>query len=206
MTAAGATRQRSVYGLLVRLGSCARGASRATVAAEAVRAVAAEFGAPLVSLHPTSDGWAEAVADPQDLLPRLGLLDRARVETLDARLVAKTLERQSRVSALDLDRDLASEEYLTSVLGVSDVFAVPLMAAGAPAGALVVYLDPDSAPPSETDLLALAGVGDVLALAGPPPATLAPRSLSIPAAPMQSAPPAAATPKPTGLLRRLFTR
>jgi hypothetical protein len=143
------------------------------------------------------------------------VLDRARVETLDARLVREASARDARVSALDLDRDLAAENYLAEVLGVSDVFAVPLTSGGAPSGALVLYLDARSAPPSETDLLALSGLGDVLALCGPPPTSLAPATLRdpAPAPPPPPPPPAPASPTPSsapsrspaGLLRRLFT-
>ena len=78
MAAAG-TRQGSVYGLLVALGARARGMRRRELAREAVEAVAAHFSAMAVTLHPNTDGWAEAQADPRGRVERLGLIDRARV-------------------------------------------------------------------------------------------------------------------------------
>jgi hypothetical protein len=205
MAAAGATRPGTVYGLLVGLGAGAAGASRALLCAKVVTTVSAHFGAAAVTLHPTAEGWAESFSDPRELA-RLSALDRARVETLDARLVREALVRDARVSALDLDKDLAAENYLADVLGVSDVFAVPLKACGAPAGALVLYLDARSAPPSETDLCALSGVGDVLALAGPPPSSLAPPVLREPAVALPAGASPAPSRSPSGLLRRLFSR
>jgi hypothetical protein len=64
MATAGATRPGSVYGLLVGLGAEAAGASRALLAAKVVTKVAAHFGAAAVTLHPTTEGWAEAFSDP----------------------------------------------------------------------------------------------------------------------------------------------
>jgi|GEM_PF-4646290 len=193
MGTAGGTRQRSVYGLLVGLGARARGVERRLLAPEVARAVAAQFGAVLLTLHGVADGWAEAVADPTGAFERLNRLDRARVETLDARLVSLAVERDGRVSALDLDKDLEAETFLAEALGSSDAFAVPLRTAGGPAGALVVYLGPASQPLGETDLLALAGLGDVLALAAGPAASQAPASLH-------------KAPHAGGLLRRLLGR
>ncbi len=196
------TRERSVYGLLVGLGARARGLERSLLAPEIAHAVAAHFGALLLTLHGSADGWAEAVSDPLGALARLKTLARARVETIDARLASLAVERNTCVSALDLDEELSAESFLAQVLGSSDTFAVPLRAAGGPAGALVVYLVPSSQPPGEADLLALAGLGDVLALAAGPAATHAP------AGPAASRVPAALDPAPPagGFLRRLFGR
>ena len=193
MGAAGSTRERSIYGLLVGLGARAVGVERRVLAPEIARAVAAHFGALMLTLHGVTDGWAEAVADPRGALARLSSLARARVETLDARLVSLAVERDSVVSALDLDKDLAAEGYLAQSLGCSDAFAVPLRVAGGPGGALVVYLGQGSLPPNESDLEALAGLGDVLALAAEPATTHAPVELA----------PAA---RAGGFLRRLFGR
>ena len=172
------TRQGSVYGLLVSLGARAQRLERRVLAPEVARAVAAQFGAVLLTLHGVTDGWAEAVADPLGAFARLKSLDRARVETLDARLVNLAVERDARVSALDLDKDMQAEGYLTKVLGCSDAFAVPLRASGSFAGAAVIYLGQRSLPPSETDLMALGGLGDVLALASGPNGTRVPAQVN----------------------------
>lgn len=193
MGTAGNTRERSIYGLLVGLGARAVGVERRVLAPEIARAVAAHFGAVLLTLHGVADGWAEAVADSRGALARLPALARARVETLDARLVSLAVERDSPVSALDLDLDLSAESYLKESLCCSDVFAVPLRVAGGPAGALVVYLGLGSLPPDESDLLALAGLGDVLALAAGPAASHVPAGLD-------------PAPRAGGFLRRLFGR
>jgi hypothetical protein len=192
MGTAGSTRERSIYGLLVGLGARAVGVERRVLAPEIARAVAAPSGP---SCSPPWGGrrLGRGRGGSRGALARLPALARARVETLDARLVSLAVSRNGPASALDLDKDLAAEGYLKESLGCSDAFAVPLRVAGGPAGALVVYLGLGSLPPDESDLLALAGLGDVLALAAGPAASHAP-AVPEPA------------PRAGGLLRRLFSR
>lgn len=164
----------SVYGLLVALASQAHGLAPRELCQRLVDGIARYYGAVACSLHLDESGWPVALGDAQGVLGRLPRLARARVETIDARMVRDCLRRDGPVSAVDLDTDLQSDELLRDLLGVSDVFALPLRAAGRVPGVLVLYLALDSRSISGGDLEALGGVGEMVrhVAAGPRPVPL----------------------------------
>ncbi len=175
----------TVYALLVSLAGEARGLGTGPRRQRLVEAVGWHYGATLVTLHLDDGGWPDALSDPRGVLAHLPRLARARVETLDARLVRAALAGNAPVSALDLDPGLEGDQVLREALGVSDVFALPLRAAGRCVGVLALYLPLASRALGEADLEALSGVGEILTLPEP---TGLPASASA----------------PRGLLRRLF--
>lgn len=159
---------RDVYALLVGLAARAPVLSAEELRQALVDGVAQHYGASACTLHTDDSGWPVAQSDAQHALGRLPALARARVETIDARLARSCRSGAAAVSAVDIDPDLRSDAFLTEVLGVGDVFAVPLRRAGRVDGALVLYLPPSSRSLGEADLDALAGLGEILALAGSP--------------------------------------
>lgn len=171
----------SVYGLLVTLASQAHGLEPKALRQRLVDGIARYYGAVSCSLHLDESGWPVARGDAQGVLGRLPALARARVDTIDARMVRDCIQRDGPVSAVDLDADLRSDALLRDLLGVSDVFALPLRAAGRVQGVLVLYLALDSRSISGGDLEALGGVGEMVrqgaggAPTAPPPQAVAPR-------------------------------
>lgn len=190
-------REQSVYALLVRLSSEVSQMAPSQAHGHVARSVAEHYGANAVSLHRGAEGWAAAVADPRGLLRGRSALDRARLETIDARLVREVLRTDRALSALDLDQDLSSEEFVAARLGVSDVFGVPLRAGADLVGVLVLYLPLDARALGGNDFDCLSGLGEVLAdvpAPGVPP-------LALP----DPTPSAARGKGPLGLLRRVFS-
>jgi hypothetical protein len=128
--------------------------------------IANHYGALSCALHTDATGWASASADPAPAVAALSRLDRARLETIEARLVKATVEQRRMRSALDLDDGSDVDEFLASRLGVFDIFSFPLHNGGAPFAVLVLYLGEDSQHLAEEDIQALSGVGYLAALAG----------------------------------------
>lgn len=188
----------NVYGLLVSLASEAQGLSPAALGQRLADVVAWHYGATACSLHRDATGWPQASSDPRGTLSRLPALERARVETIDARLARQCMASNAPVSALDLDAELRTDSFLSDTLGVSDVFAIPLRRQGRVEGALVLYLPLASRSLGDADLEALSGTGEILGA----------RAVAAPARANGLAngqPDAPAVQGPLGFLKRLFS-
>lgn len=128
--------------------------------------IANHYGALSCALHTDVKGWASAKADPTPEIAELSRIDRARLETIEARLVKATVSEQRMRSALDLEDGSDVDEFLSSRLGVFDIFAFPLHRGGAPIAVLVLYLGEDSQHLGEADIQALSSLGYLASLAG----------------------------------------
>ena len=130
-----------------------------------VTGLANHYNASTCSVHKDDSGWPTATADLGEDFVELDALQRARLESIEARLVRETIKSNERTSALDLDGEESLEEWLTDALGVMDIFAFPLRVDMRPRGALVLYLPTDSKPLGDSDLQALMAIGEVLRVA-----------------------------------------
>ncbi|MDJ0521016.1 MAG: hypothetical protein QNJ90_02965 [Planctomycetota bacterium] len=128
--------------------------------------LANHYGALWCALHTDATGWASATADPAPAVAALSRLDRARLETIEARLVKDTVDQQRMRSALDLDGRGDVDEFLSSRLGVFDIFAFPLHRGETPFAVMVLYLGEDSQHLGEEDIQALSSLGYLFPLVG----------------------------------------
>ena len=97
-------------------------------------------------------------------MPRL---DRAQIETIEARLVKRVIEEDQMRSTLNLDDGVEVDAFMRSRIGEYDVFAFPLRAGdGGPIAALVLYLGENSQPLGGEDLPALGSIGHMFPLVG----------------------------------------
>jgi hypothetical protein len=152
---------RFLYGMAARAPLLARDA----LLERLVTGLANHYGAEGCAIYLGESGWAAAAADPAPSVARLEALDRARLETIEARLVSETREHRRMTSALDLGEDV--DAFLESALGVADVFGFPLTsAAGEVFAVVVIYLGEEACPFRDPDMYALCSLGDLVALAG----------------------------------------
>ena len=156
----------SVFPVLYALAARAPGLPLPDLLDRLTTGLANHYGALSCALHTDAKGWPSAKADPTPEIADLSRLDRARLETIEARLVRATIAEQRMRSALDLDDGSHVDEFLSSRLGVFDIFAFPLHRGGAPVAVLVLYLGEDSQHLDEPDLQALSSLGYLAALAG----------------------------------------
>lgn len=128
--------------------------------------LANHYAAVACSFHTDASGWAAASAEPIRAMQKLPRLDRARMETIEARIVREAVAYKKMVSALDLEGPTQIEEFLKRTLGVIDIFAFPVGTNGIITAVLVIFLSLDSAPLADADLHGLMALGELLALAG----------------------------------------
>jgi len=156
----------SVFPVLFRLAARAPGLTPAVFQARLTTGLANHYGALSCALYTDATGWASAVADPAPAVAELSRLDRARLETIEARLVRATVEERRMRSALDLEDRGDIDAFLSSRLGVFDIFAFPLHDGGRPFAVLVLYLGADSQHLGESDIQALSALGYLGELVG----------------------------------------
>jgi hypothetical protein len=126
------------------------------------------YGADGCALYTDESGWAAAAADPAPAVAKLGRLDRARLETIEARLVRETVSQRRMLSALDLEEDHV-DRFLETALGITDVFGFPVSGRDEEApvqGVLVLYLGENARAFRDPDMYALSSLGGLLELAG----------------------------------------
>lgn len=152
-------RRSSVFPVLFQLAARAPKLGPAAFQTRLATSLANHYGALSCALHTDATGWASAAADPAPVVAQLSRLDRARLETIEARLVKHTVAEKRMRSALDLDDGSDVDEFLSSRLGVFDIFAFPLHDGGAPFAVLVLYLGEDSQHLGEADIQALSALG-----------------------------------------------
>jgi hypothetical protein len=156
----------SVFPVLFRLAARAPRLTPAAFQARLTTGIANHYGALSCALHTDATGWASAAADPAPVIAGLSRLDRARLETIEARLVKDTVEQRRMRSALDLEGRGDVDEFLSSRLGVFDIFAFPLHNGRRPFAVLVLYLGEDSQHLDESDIQALSSLGYLGELVG----------------------------------------
>jgi hypothetical protein len=156
----------SIFSVLYRLAARAPGLAAKVFQARLTAGIANHFGAMGCALHTDASGWAASSADPALEVSQLSRLDRARLETIEARLVRTAVSERRMRSVLDLEDGSRVDEFLGERLGLLDIFAFPLERAGQPFAVLVLYLGPSAKHLGERDVHALASVGELLDLAG----------------------------------------
>jgi hypothetical protein len=162
----------SIFSMLYRLAARAGQLTLPALQERLTVGIANHYGALGCALHTDATGWASANAEPALEVAQLSRLDRARLETIEARLVRSAVEERRLRSVLDLEDGSRIDEFLGSRLGLLDIFAFPLVRAGAPFAVLVLYLGNESKHLSESDVQAISSVGHLFDLAG----TALPRS------------------------------
>jgi hypothetical protein len=149
----------SVFDILYRLAARAPQLSPEGFLTRLTTGLANHYAALSCALHTDATGWASASADPAPAIAELSRLDRARIETIEARIVKATVADRRMRSALDLDNGGDVDQFLSSRLGVSDIFAFPLHLGDAPFAVLVLYLGEDSLHLGDPDIQALSALG-----------------------------------------------
>lgn len=156
----------SVFPVLFRLAARAPELTPAVFQKRLTTGIANHFGALWCALHMETAGWASVEADPAPLVEDLPQADRARLEEIQARLVRVTAEQQRMRSALDLEERRDVDEFLSSRLGVYDIFAFPVRNGARTFAVLVLYLGDESDPLDESDIEGLCSLGDLVKIAG----------------------------------------
>jgi hypothetical protein len=162
----------SVFGVLYRLAARAPQLTPAELQARFTVGIANHFAAVGCSFHPDTNGWASASAEPAIELASLSRIDRARLETIEARLVKAAAQERRMRSVLDLEDGSRVDEFLHDRLGLLDIFAFPLQRENKTFAVVVLYLGNDSKHLGEADVYALASAGhlfDVVGTSLPPP-------------------------------------
>ena len=157
----------SIFTVLYRLAARATGMPRATLQDRLMVGIANHYGALGCALHTDAAGWAASKADPALEVAKLSRLDRARLETIEARLVKEVVLQQQMKSVLDLEDGSRLDEFLAERLGLVDIFAFPLERGGKPYAVLVLHLGPASKHLGELDTIALSTLGELMDLASP---------------------------------------
>lgn len=156
----------SIFGVLYRLAGRAPALPAELFLRRLVTGLANYYGAVACAIHTDASGWAAAAADPAPQVEDLSRLDRARLETIEARVVKEAVERGEMASALDLEGEEEVEAFLSRTLGVVDIFGFPLAREAGVFAVLVIYLGPDSVPFRDPDMYAMYSLGDLVVLAG----------------------------------------
>ena len=135
-----------------------------------VTGLANHYGAEGCAIYTDSSGWAAAAADPAPAVAELERIDRARLETIEARIVNLAQESDRMVSALDLEEGQdETEAFLTRTLGIADIFGFPIKAQDADEsvyGVVVIYLGEDAKAFRDPDMYAMSSLGGLIAMAG----------------------------------------
>jgi len=133
-------------------------------------AIANHYGAVACAIHTDGSGWAAGAAEPDTALAELSRIDRARLETLEARLVEVAVERSAMASLLDLEGPVgesdSADQFLADRLGVVDIFAFPMAREESASEVLVLYLGDESRHLRDPDMYALSSLGWLVVLAG----------------------------------------
>lgn len=161
-----AAKQSSLHQVLFRLAARAPQLDRLSLMKRLSTGVANYYGAVACSIHTDRSGWAAAAAEPIRAIRKMSPIDKARRETMEARLVAQAVQTKELTSALDLEDRDGTEAFLNRTLGVIDIFAFPLRFAGQVPAVLVLYLSLNSDPLHDGDIHGLLHCGELLALAG----------------------------------------
>ena len=156
----------TIFGVLYRLAARAPQLTPAELQARLTVGIANHFGAAGCAFHPDTNGWASASAEPALELASLSRLDRARLETIEARLVKAAAQERRMRSVLDLEDGSRVDEFLHDRLGLLDIFAFPLQRGDQTFAVLVLYLGNESRHLGEADLHALASAGHLFDIAG----------------------------------------
>jgi hypothetical protein len=132
--------------------------------------IANHYGAVACAIHTDESGSASGAAEPIRALAKLPRLDRARLETIEARLVQVAIERGGMSSCLDLEGGIAdatsADEFLAERLGVVDIFGFPMAREESATEVLVLYLGEESRHLRDPDMYALSSLGWLVVLAG----------------------------------------
>lgn len=160
------TKQGSLHQVLFRLAARAPRLDLKTLMGRLCTGVANYYGAVACSIHTDGSGWAAAAAEPIRAVRKMAPIDKARRETLEAKLVAQAVEKKELTSALDLEDRDSTEAFLNRTLGVVDIFAFPLRFESRVRAVLVLYLSLNSDPLHDGDIHGLLHCGELLALAG----------------------------------------
>ena len=156
----------SVFPVLFHLAARAPHLSAGEFRARLATGLANHYGALWCSMHTDATGWASAAAEPAPAVAALSKLDRARLETIEARLVRAAVEACTMRSALHLEDRAQVDEFLSDHLGVYDVFAFPLHTGAKPFAVLVLYLGEDSNHLGEDDISGLSALGYLAEIVG----------------------------------------
>lgn len=158
--------EESVFSFLYKLASRAPRLSADAFLKRLVTGVANHYDAVGCAIHADASGWAAAAADPAPMVEELSTLDRARLETIEARIVKDAVDRGQMVSALDLEGEEEVEAFLTAALGIVDIFGFPLKQDESVFAVVVIYLGPDSLPFRDPDMYAMYSLAQLVVLAG----------------------------------------
>lgn len=161
-----ATKQSSLHQVLFRLAARAPRLDLESLMNRLCTGVANYYGAVACSIHTNRSGWAAAAAEPIRAISKMSPLDKARRETMEARLVTQAVETRELTSALDLEDRDSTQSFLNRTLGVIDIFAFPLQVEGTVRAVLVLYLSLNSDPLQDGDIHGLLHSGELLTLAG----------------------------------------
>ena len=154
-----ASKRPSIFRVLFALATRAPTLSPEAFQTRLTTSLANHYGALSCALHTDATGWASATADPAPVVAQLSKLDHARLQTIEARLVKATVEHWRMRSALNLDDGSDVDAFLSSRLGVYDIFAFPLHLGELPFAVLVLYLGETSQHLAEEDIQALSALG-----------------------------------------------
>lgn len=160
----------SIFEVLYCLAVKAPYTPRASFLDRLTTGIASHYGAVACAIHTDGTGSASGAAEPIAEIGELTRLDRARLETIEARLVQVALEHGTMASCLDLEGDVAGtgspDEFLKDRLGVVDIFAFPMAREASAKEVLVLSLGEDSRHLRDPDMYALSSLGWLVALAG----------------------------------------
>ena len=157
--------QNSIFRFLFRLAADAHRLTRERLLRRLVTGLANYYNATTCRIYLTSDTRAVASADDDESFEMLGEEALRRLAAIETLLVQHARANGTYASALDLESDDETEEFLHDTLGVMDVFAFPLVTGGASVGSALLYLPTESKPLGEADIQALSAVGEVLRVA-----------------------------------------
>ena len=157
--------QNSIFRFLFRLAADAHRLTRERLLRRLVTGLANYYNATTCRIYLASTTRAAASAADDETFEMLGAEGAQRLAAIEALLVQHARKNQQYVSALDLESDVETEEFLHDTLGVMDVFAFPLITGGEAVGSALLYLPNDSKPLGEADLQALSAVGEMLRVA-----------------------------------------
>ena len=160
----------SIFEVLYCLAVRAPGLPREDFLQRLTTGIANFYGAVACAIYTDGSGWATGSAAPIRAMEKLARIDRARLETIEARLAKVAVEHGAMASCLDLEGDIADEgsadAFLAERLGVVDIFAFPMAREASASEVLVLYLGEESRHLRDPDMYALSSLGWLVVLAG----------------------------------------
>ena len=157
--------ENSIFRFLFRLAADSHRLTRERLLRRLVTGLANFYNATTCRIYLNSTTRAAASAADDESFELLGEEARNRLAAIEALLVQHARTKREYASALDLDNDEETEDFLHDTLGVMDVFAFPLITGGKVVGSALLYLPKNSKPLREADLQALSAVGEMLRVA-----------------------------------------